>query len=199
MAASAALGMKEICITAKHQGGFTLWPSNHTPYGVQAATNWRGGKGDVLKEFVAAAKRWNIAVCYYINPLDDGYLAEIANVSAPEFEARQKGMLTELLQPGSPYGPVHRLWFDGSGNQRPKSLLKNYAGYYDSCFELIRTVSPHTLISPYRGDVCISTGSLYMNNGPNPNSSDASSCGKFNESGRFFHPIEMHGITMQEG
>ena len=36
--------------------GFTLWQSKHTPYGVQAATNWRGGKGDVLKEFVAAAK-----------------------------------------------------------------------------------------------------------------------------------------------
>ena len=88
--------------------------------------NWRGGQGDVLKEFVAAAKRWNIAVCYYINPLDDGYLTQIANVSAREFETRQKGMLTELLAPGSQYGPVHRLWFDGSGSQRPKALLTNY-------------------------------------------------------------------------
>eukprot|EP00035_Acanthoeca_spectabilis_P019487 m.426178 g.426178 ORF g.426178 m.426178 type:complete len:238 (-) comp16862_c0_seq28:1132-1845(-) len=62
MEASAALGMKEICITAKHQGGFTLWPSKFTPYGVQAATNFQGGKGDPLKQFVAAAKRWNIKV-----------------------------------------------------------------------------------------------------------------------------------------
>ena len=57
MEASAALGMKEICITAKHQGGFALWPSKHTPYSVAAATHWRDGKGDVLKEFVAAARR----------------------------------------------------------------------------------------------------------------------------------------------
>jgi len=62
MEASAALGMKEICITAKHEGGFALWPSNHTPYSVRAATNFRGGKGDVLKDFVAAAKRWGIKV-----------------------------------------------------------------------------------------------------------------------------------------
>jgi hypothetical protein len=31
MEASASLGMKEICLTAKHFGGFALWPSNHTP------------------------------------------------------------------------------------------------------------------------------------------------------------------------
>ena len=96
-------------------------------------------------------------------------------------------------------------WFDGRGNQRqpraltPERLQKNYAAYYDSCFELVRKTSPHTLILPYRGDVCTSTGSLYMNNGPKPNSSNSGSCGKFTESGRIFHPTEMHGITMQEG
>ena len=199
MEASAALGMKEICITAKHQGGYTMWPSKHTPYGVHASKSFRGGHGDVLRDFVASAKRWGIRVCYYINPLDDGYLAEVANVSAESFMERQKGMLTELLEPGSPYGPVHRLWFDGNGDQRPKAILANYSDYYDSCFELIRQTSPQTLISPYRGDICISTGSLYTNKGPAPNSSDASECGAFSEAGKFFHPTEMHGITMQEG
>eukprot|EP00038_Savillea_parva_P005285 m.150703 g.150703 ORF g.150703 m.150703 type:complete len:549 (-) comp11686_c1_seq4:98-1744(-) len=199
MKASAALGMKEICITARHQGGFTLWPSNHTPYGVQSAHHFRGGKGDPLKEFVASAKKWNIKVCYYFNPLDDGYLSQIANLSAAEFETANHGMLQELLHPDSPYGPVHRLWFDGAGSQRPKALLNNYSAYYDGCFELIRTLSPNTLISPYRGDVCSSTGSLYTNTGPQPNSSDSSSCGTFSETGKYFHPTEMHGITMQEG
>ena len=81
-------------------------------------------------------------------------------MSAPDFELRQKGMLTELLEEGSLYGPVHRLWFDGAGSQRPAALLDpaTQAKYFDSCFELIRTTSPDTLISPYRGDVCISTG-----------------------------------------
>ena len=45
-----AMGMKEICLTAHHEGGFALWPSNYTEYSV-AASSWRGGKGDVLREF----------------------------------------------------------------------------------------------------------------------------------------------------
>merc|ERR1719329_893419 len=74
MEAATALGVKEICLTAKHAGGFTLWPSNHTPYGVQAATNFRHGKGDVLKDFVKSCKKWGISVCYYMNPASDGYI-----------------------------------------------------------------------------------------------------------------------------
>jgi hypothetical protein len=43
MEASALMGMKEIIITAHHEGGFALWPSKHTPYSV-AASSWKGGK-----------------------------------------------------------------------------------------------------------------------------------------------------------
>ena len=50
-----AFGASEVCITAHHEGGFTLWPSNHSTYGV-ASSSWKGGKGDVLKEFAAAAR-----------------------------------------------------------------------------------------------------------------------------------------------
>jgi alpha-L-fucosidase len=63
MAASASLGMREIILTAHHEGGFALWPSNFTPYSVAAST-WRGGKGDVLREFSDAANRWNIKIGY---------------------------------------------------------------------------------------------------------------------------------------
>ena len=64
----------------------------------------------------------------------------------------------------------------------------------------IRTTSPDTLISSYRGDVCASTGSLYMNNGPPPNSTNSiATCSKPDELGQYFHPTEMHGITIQEG
>ena len=57
--------------TAKHAGGFTLWPSKHTPYGVKGSTAFRGGKGDILRDFVASAKKWDIKVCYYCNPMTD--------------------------------------------------------------------------------------------------------------------------------
>lgn len=201
MEAATALGVKEICLTAKHAGGFTLWPSQFTPYGVHAARGYRGGKGDVLKEFVASAKRWGIKVCYYMNPLTDGYLTQVEGVDAQEYARRELGMLTELLHPGSPYGPVHRLWFDGvlSGPFRPPPLDTNYTEYYDSVYRLVRSTSPDTLISPYRGDVCSSIGSLYTSGGPAPNSTNSSMCAPPSETGTYFHPTEMHGITMQEG
>jgi alpha-L-fucosidase len=56
-----AMGMKEICLTAHHEGGFALWPSNFTTYSV-AASSWRGGKGDVLREFADAANRWGVKI-----------------------------------------------------------------------------------------------------------------------------------------
>ena len=43
MAATVALGAREVCLTAHHEGGFALWPSNFTKYSVAAST-WKGGK-----------------------------------------------------------------------------------------------------------------------------------------------------------
>ena len=54
-----------------------------------AASSWMDGKGDVLKEFVDAAHRWDVNICYYCNPAADGYLAEVEKVSADEFITRQ--------------------------------------------------------------------------------------------------------------
>ena len=108
-----------------------------------------------MRDFVASAKRWNIKVCYYINPLTDGYLTQIAGLDEAAYITAQKGMLTEILSPGSPYGPVDRLWFDAvlmaspPHSFRPGRLNTNYSTYYDEVFALIRELSPETLISPY--------------------------------------------------
>ena len=56
MRASAAMGMKEICLTAHHEGGFALWPSNFTKYSVRNSVHWQGGNGDVLRQFADACK-----------------------------------------------------------------------------------------------------------------------------------------------
>lgn len=44
-----------------------MWPSNYTDYSVKRALHFRGGKGDVLREFADAANRWGIDICYYLN------------------------------------------------------------------------------------------------------------------------------------
>jgi hypothetical protein len=66
-------------------------------------------------------------------------------------------------------------------------------------YETIRTVSPNTMISSYRGDVCASKAgaTLYTNDGPPPNTTDTSGCQDNHEGGEYFHPTEMHGITIQ--
>ena len=211
MQASAALGVKEVCLTAKHAGGFTMWPSKHTPYGIHAASNFHNGNGDIMRDFVASAKKWGIAICYYLNPMTDGYLVMKMNVTKDEYIAAQHGMLREVLEPGSPWGPVNRLWFDGvlayGGSPgeyfQPEGLrsLSEYHAYYDATFALIRELSPQTIISAYRGDVCSRVGSLYTSDGPEPNSTDSTECAEWNhtETGKYFHPIEYHGVTMQEG
>ena len=100
-----ALGAKQICLTARHSGGFALWPSKHTNYSVKASP-WRAGKGDVVAEFVAACRAGGISPClYFIADWD----CHNANESAEVYLGRQQGMLGELL---SNYGTIDRLWLD---------------------------------------------------------------------------------------
>ena len=193
MAAATSLGTSEICLTAHHEGGFLLWPSNFSNYSVAASPRFRGGKGDVLREFADAANRWGVKICYYLNVASDGFETKVAKVDGPTFIKQQQGMLREVL---TRYGPVSRLWFDGT-TDAPAGI--NATDLWAQTFATIRTLSPATLISPYRGDICASVGTLYTSDGPAPNSTDTSACGKPSEAGAYFHATEMHGITAQMG
>ena len=139
MEASAAMGMKEICITAHHEGGFALWPSNFTEYSV-AASKWRDGKGDVLREFTDAANRWGIGICYYLNVAKDGYNTLVKKMTPEEFIEAQVGMVHEVL---TEYGPVNRFWFDGTKGY-PKGT--NETELWQRVYDEIRTTSPSTMI-----------------------------------------------------
>jgi len=67
METAKALGAKEVCLTAHHTGGFALFQSNVTSYGVRQSP-WRGGHGDVVKEFTDSCREYGISPClYFIN------------------------------------------------------------------------------------------------------------------------------------
>jgi alpha-L-fucosidase len=123
--AAAAAGMKYAVLTVKHTGGWCLWDSKHTTHDIAAFANYRGGKGDIVREFVEACRARGIRVgLYYCLPgdfatrhLEKGQ-EDKRHGLPPEAEGRYtefiKLQIAELL---TGYGPIDLLWFDQYSNK----------------------------------------------------------------------------------
>jgi len=80
--AAAGFGAKYAVLTAKHQCGFCLWPTNVTiplenpvryNYSVAYST-WKQGQEDVIKTFVDSCKRYGIKPGLYYSANDNEFL-----------------------------------------------------------------------------------------------------------------------------
>jgi alpha-L-fucosidase len=120
MEAAKAMGARYAVLVAKHCSGFLQWQSDLYPYGVKQSS-WRGGKGDVVGDFVNSCRKYGIQPGLYASVSANGYL-EVDNPGLvnrgkggdPEAQARYvkicEQMLTELW---SRYGELFEIWFDG--------------------------------------------------------------------------------------
>ena len=82
-----------VILTAKHHDGFCLWPSRVTNHSV-ASTDWRNGKGDVVREVADAAAKYGLRFGVYLSPWDRN---SSAYNSIPEYNGFYEAQLRELL------------------------------------------------------------------------------------------------------
>jgi len=108
-------GVRQVTLVAKHETGFCLWPSAFTDYSVKSSP-WKGGQGDVVREFTDAMHAAGMAVGFALSPLDNHYPS-----SSSTYETYYRNLLTELL---TNYGPVAELFL--AGFEAPTSL--NWSG-----------------------------------------------------------------------
>jgi alpha-L-fucosidase len=62
-------GGKMIVLVCKHHDGFCYWPTRYTPHSV-AASPWRYGKGDEVREVADAARAHGVKLGVYLSPAD---------------------------------------------------------------------------------------------------------------------------------
>lgn len=162
-----AAGMKMVIFTAKHHDGFVLWQSRYTKHGIMSS-NFRNGKGDILKDLSASCQKYGLKLGVYLSPADlfqiespDGLYGNLskytkrtiprevpgrpfANQTKFEFEVDDYNeyFLNQLFEVLTEYGPVHEVWFDGAHPKRKGGQTYNYPAWK----ELIHKLAPDAVI-----------------------------------------------------
>ena len=135
--AARTAGFRTMILTAKHHDGFCLWPSRTTDHSV-AKSPFRGGNGDVVREFTDACRAEGLKAGVYLSPWD-------RNAPAYGDSARYNDMydaqLTELL---TGYGQIHEVWFDGANGEGPSGKRQVYD--WPRVWGLVRKLQPKAVM-----------------------------------------------------
>lgn len=165
--AMASAGMKMVIITVKHHDGFVLWQSRYTDHGIMS-TNFRNGKGDILKDLSESCKKYNLKLGIYLSPADlyqiespnglygneskytkrviprpvEGRPFENKTTFEFELDDYNEYFMNQLFEVLTEYGPVHEVWFDGAHPKRKGGQTYNYQAWK----ELIHKLAPKAVI-----------------------------------------------------
>lgn len=156
-----AAGMQYMVLTARHHDGFCLFEDKGNDF----TTVETAARRDVVKEYVAAARKAGLRVGLYYSPLDwrfPGYIMpDLQRKSAEDMREQYHRQMKELL---SNYGKLDVLWFDGGEQdwlsfggdwkgaewkKRPKG--QHYKGgfdwQHDRVYTMLRRLQPDVIIN----------------------------------------------------
>lgn len=134
--AAKAGGFRTLILTAKHHDGFCLWPSRTTGHSV-AASPWRDGRGDLVREFTDACRAEGLKAGLYLSPWDRN---NPAYGDSPRYNDLYCDQLTELL---TRYGRIHEVWFDGANGEGPNGKRQVYD--WPRFWGLVRKLQPEAV------------------------------------------------------
>ena len=135
--ATRAAGFRMLILTAKHHDGFCLWPTATTKHSVTSSP-WRGGRGDLVREFVDASRAEQLRVGLYLSPWDRNHRTY---GDSPRYNDVYIAQLTELL---TRYGPLAEVWFDGANGEGPNGKRQVYD--WPRVFGTVKRLQPEVVI-----------------------------------------------------
>src|SRR5581483_8321959 len=137
--AAVAAKMRYGVLTARHHDGFALWPSRAGDFNV-GHIPWRGGRGDVVAEYVAAFRQRGLLPGLYYS-IWDTTAGVAAGQLTPAKLAYIRTQLTELL---TNYGPIPILVMDGWSWQ-----MGHNAVAYQEIRGLVKSLQPDCLLTDH--------------------------------------------------
>jgi alpha-L-fucosidase len=97
-------GFTSAILVARHFDGFCAWPSEYTTHDV-ASSPWRGGKGDLVREFVDSCRAYGIKPGVYMGT-GDFHSEKLGNY--PTYFTNQ------TIEICKNYGTIWEMWWDGA-------------------------------------------------------------------------------------
>ena len=118
-------GARYAVLVCKHHDGFANWPSAYTDYSVKN-TPWKNGRGDVVREFTDACRKFGLKIGLYYSPAQFGSAKADPRTYDDYFIAQIRELLTN-------YGTIDYLWFDGCGSEGHRYDTVRIVGEIRAC------------------------------------------------------------------
>jgi alpha-L-fucosidase len=144
--AAKAGGFKGVVIVAKHHDGLCLWPTKTTKHNI-SHTQWKNGKGDMIKEYQLACEKLGMQMGLYCSPWDRNN----ASYGTAEYINIYREQIKELY---SNYGKIFISWHDGAnggdgfygGKNESRKIDRSSYYDWDTTWAQIRNMQPGAAI-----------------------------------------------------